>query len=174
MRFPKNTVLEKALLKKDLSIRMYCIGAGFSYSKVVRLIQLRDLPTVKDDKEKYRSICIRLSVALNEKVETLFPLDIYDPEYYAEQIKAAAAEKTPTPDVSATAAPRTTSPDEIYEAKKRLEAALSRLSERETRFLMRYHFREETFAEIGKAEGVSPERARLIIIHATGKIKKEK
>lgn len=174
MGFPKNKILERAIQKKRMSIRTYCKSAKFDYSKVMRLIQLRDLPTVKGNKERYRPICIRISIALNKKVERLFPLGIYDPEYYAEQIKAAAAEKTSIPDVSVTAAPRTTAPDEIYEAKKRLQTALSRLSEREARFLMRHLFREETLAEIGKAEGVSPERARQIIIRATGKIKKEK
>lgn len=174
MHLPENTVLKKAILKEASSVRKYCKKTGFGYQSVLRLIQLRDLPTEKGSKEKYRHICKQLSIAFGIPLHRLFPMRIYAADYYAEQINAAMAAQPPSVDAEEAAASHASSPDVIYEAKKQLKAALACLSEREAMFLVKYYILEKTLKEIGEAEGISIERARQIIKRAVNKIKRKR
>lgn len=174
MPLPQNTVLKNAILRKESSILSFCRRESMSYETVRHLIDLRVLPTVKGNKSKYRPICRRLSDALNKKVETLFPLEIYNPEYYAEQVNAALAAQPDAVDAEEVAASRASSPEEIYEIKKRIQTILSHISPRETMFLLKHRAFGKTFEEIAKEEGISHQRVGQIIRRAENKLKRVK
>ena len=169
MSLPKNTVLEKAILKQAKSVRQYCKTAGFNYPSVLKLIQLREPIMEKRNPDEYRKLCRALSVTLDLPVDKLFQKCIYQVAYYAEQVAVAIADRDPIVDADEEAIASSSPLDEILWAKKRLHSILDRLPEREARFLLRRFLLEETLVEIGKAEGISPERARQIINRAVAK-----
>lgn len=178
---PRNTVLEKTILKhgkrmakREVSLRESCDMAGFRYGSVLKLIELRAPIFTKRKPDEYRSLCQQLALELNKPVSTLFPPEMYTGEYYAKHAKEAAAAVQRSLDENQDIEEEyAESPENIYAAKKAFAKIVGCISPREKKMLFDYFLEGSTFAEIGKAAGVSTERARKIVKRAVGKIKKK-